>query len=159
MKRLINSSKEELLKRIWKAEPRLKSILLNARHVEEARYVFFDYLDRFRRDLSNLKSDTPFINLSVVEKRNARECIRVLSNTMRTENEYRTHASPLELLYNLANGEEEALKKVNEAFLLEYVALLEGIRGKYGNWSVLDGSMVVIAIGSSNANPFHYHIA
>ncbi|MEA3486293.1 MAG: KamA family radical SAM protein, partial [Thermodesulfobacteriota bacterium] len=85
MKRLIDLSKKELLERIWKAEPRLKGILRDAKHVEEARYVFFDYLDRFRRDLYNMKSDTPFTDLNVVEKRNARECIRVLSNTMRTE--------------------------------------------------------------------------
>ena len=37
MKRLIDLSKEKLLERIWKAEPKLKGILRNARHVEEAR--------------------------------------------------------------------------------------------------------------------------
>ncbi|MBW2544271.1 MAG: KamA family radical SAM protein [Deltaproteobacteria bacterium] len=135
MKKLIDLSKEELLERIWKAEPKLKSILRDAKHVEEARYVFFDYLDRFRRDLYNMKSDTPFADLNVVKKRNARECIRVLSNTMRTENEHLTQVSPLELLYDLARGEKEALEKTNEGFLLEYLALLEGIRGRYGKQS------------------------
>ncbi len=132
MKRLIDLSKEKLLERIWKAEPKLKGILRNARHVEEARYVLFDYLDRLGRDLYNMKADTPFADLNVVERRNARECIRVFANTMRTENEHLTHVSPLELLYDLANDEEGALEKVNEGFLLEYVALLEGIRGRYG---------------------------
>ncbi|MCD6487247.1 MAG: KamA family radical SAM protein [Syntrophobacterales bacterium] len=135
MKRLIDLSREELLERIWKAEPKFKDILRNARHVEEARYVFFDYLDRFGRDLYNMKADTLFADLNVVERRNARECIRVLANTMRTENEHLTQASPLELLYDLANNEEEALEKVSESFLMEYVALLEGIRGKYGKHS------------------------
>ena len=135
MKRLIDLSKEKLLERIWKTEPTLKDMLRNARHVEEARYVFFNHLDRFRRDLYNMKSDTPFADLNVVEKRNARECIRVLSNTMRTENEHLTQTSPLELLYNIANDEEGALEKVTSGFLMEYVALLEGIRGKYGKHS------------------------
>jgi len=132
MKRLIDLSKEKLLERIWKTEPRLKGILRNARHVEEARYVFFDYLDRFGRDLYNMKADTPFADLNVVERRNARECIRVLANTMRTENEHLTQVSPMNLLYNLANDEKGALEKVSKGFLLEYVALLEGIRGSYG---------------------------
>ncbi len=135
MKKSIDLSKRELLQRLWKAEPKLKSILCDAKHVEEARYVFFDYLDRFRRDLYNMKSNTLFANLNVVEKRNARECIRVLSNTMRTENEYLTQASPLGLLYDLANDKEKALEKVSEGFLLEYIALLEGIRGRYGKHS------------------------
>ncbi|MCK4534880.1 MAG: hypothetical protein KAT81_05055 [Syntrophobacterales bacterium] len=135
MKRLIDLSKEELLKRIWKAEPKLKSILRDANHVEEARYVFFDYLDRFGRDLYNMKADTPFADLNIVERRNARECIRGLANTMRTENERLTQASPLQLLYDLANDEEGALEKTSEGFLLEYLALLEGIRGKYGKHS------------------------
>ncbi|MEA2013694.1 MAG: KamA family radical SAM protein [Thermodesulfobacteriota bacterium] len=135
MKRLIDLPKEKLLERIWKADPRFKSILCNARHMEEARYVFFDYLDRLGRDLYNMKADTPFAELSVVERKNARECIRVLANTMRTENEHLTQVSPLELLYDLANDEEGALKKVSEGFLLEYVALIEGIRGRYGKHS------------------------
>ena len=74
MKRLIDLSKEELLARIWKAEPRLKRILCDAKHVEEARYVLFDYLDRFGRDLYNMKTYTPFAKLNSVEKRTAREC-------------------------------------------------------------------------------------
>ncbi len=132
MKRAIGFSKEELLEGIWKAEPRLRSILRDAKHVEEARYVFFDYLDRLRRDLYNMKADTPFAGLNVVEKRNVRECIRVLSNTMRTEHEHLTGVSPLSFLYDLAKGEEGAREKVSEGFLLEYLALLAGIRGTYG---------------------------
>jgi len=82
-----------------------------------------------------MKADTPFANLNVVERRNARECIRVLSNTMRTENEHLTGVSPLELLYDLARDEEGALEKASMGFLLEYFALLEGIRGTYGKHS------------------------
>ena len=135
MKRLIDLSKEELLERIWKAEPRFKKILCDAKHVEEARYVLFDYLDRFRRDLYNMKSDTLFAELNPVEKRTARECIRVLSNTMRTESESLTRTSPLQHLYDLARGEEGALDRVSEGFLMEYLALLRGIRGQYGKHS------------------------
>lgn len=135
MKNLIDQPKEKLVERLWRTEPKIKSALKDSKHVEEARYVFFDYLDRLRRDLYNLKSDTPFANLNIVEKRNARECIRVLSNTMRTENEHLTEASPLEHLYNLARNEKGALDKVTKGFLLEYLILFLGIRGKYGKHS------------------------
>ncbi|MDD5723059.1 MAG: KamA family radical SAM protein, partial [Syntrophales bacterium] len=135
MKRLIDLSKEELLGRIWKAEPRLKKILCDAKHVEEARHLLFDYLDRFRRDLYNMKSYTPFAKLNPVEKRAAQECIRVLSNTMRSENEHLTQTSPLQLFYDLARGEKGARDRVSEGFLMEYLALLRGIRGQYGKHS------------------------
>jgi lysine 2,3-aminomutase len=135
MKRIATLSKKEIVDRLWRVEPKLKDVLKNANHVEEARYILFDYLDRLRRDLYNMKSDTYFSHLNVIEKRNARECIRVFSNTLRTENEYLTKTSPLELLYNLAKNEKEGLEKVSKGFLLEYLALFLGVRGKYGKHS------------------------
>jgi len=48
------------------------SILKNSKHVEEARHVIFDYLNRLDRDLYNMKSDTYFVDLNIIEKRNAR---------------------------------------------------------------------------------------
>jgi lysine 2,3-aminomutase len=131
MKRLMPLSREEILDRIWRTEPRLKSILKDARHVEEGRYAFFDYIDRLRRDLYNMKSDTLYADLPIIEKRNVRECVRVLSNIMRTENEYLTNSSPITLLYDLAQNTEGAIGKVSKGFLIEMYTLLLGIRGKY----------------------------
>lgn len=68
MKKLINLNKEELVQRLWRAEPRIESILQNSRHVEEGRHVVFDYLDRLRRDLYNMKAGTYYSELNVVEK-------------------------------------------------------------------------------------------
>jgi lysine 2,3-aminomutase len=51
---------------------------------------------------------------------------------MRTENEHVTHFSPLQVLYDLAQGKKEALDQVSEAFLCEYLALFLGITGKGG---------------------------
>ena len=99
MEKVIPLSKKEILERMWQALPKIKSILRDAKHVEEARYVLFDYLDRLKRDAYNMKSDTFFSDLNIVERRNVRECIRVFANTMRTENEYLTNASPLKHLY------------------------------------------------------------
>ena len=135
MEKVIPLSKQEILERMWGALPKIKSILIDAKHVEEARYVLFDYLDRLKRDAYNMKSDTFFSDLNIVERRNVRECIRVFANTMRTENEYLTDASPLSHLYELAREEEIGLEKVGEGFLLEYLTLFQGIRGAYGKQS------------------------
>jgi lysine 2,3-aminomutase len=132
---LLTLSKKQLLAKLWQAEPQIRKILANSRHVEEARFMIFDYLNRLERDLYNMKSDTYFVNLNMIEKRNAKECIRVLSNTMRTENEYLTKASPLECLCDLACDQEGALDKVTESFLCEYIALFRGITGKTGKHS------------------------
>ncbi len=131
MKTMISLSKEDLVKRLWKTEPRVKSILREAKHFEEARYVMFDYFDRLRRDIYNMKTDTYFFGLSVVEKRIARECIRVLSNIMRTENESLLNTSPISLLYDIAKEKPGSLEKVSEGFLMEYICMFEGIRGKF----------------------------
>jgi len=132
MKNWLNWSKEELVEQLWAAEPRVRQIFKNSRHMEEARHLLFDYLNRLERDLFNMRSDTYFVNLNIVEKRNAKECIRVLSNTLRTENEYVTHFSPMQVLYDLAQGKKDALDRVSEAFLCEYLALFLGITGKGG---------------------------
>ena len=132
MKNWIRLPKEKLIEKLWAAEPKVKSILQNSRQIEEARFILFDYLNRLERDLFNMRSDTYFFNLNIIEKRNAKECIRVLSNVMRTENEYRTGASPLSLLFDLAKDAPGARDQVNEAFLCEFIALFRGITGKAG---------------------------
>jgi lysine 2,3-aminomutase len=132
MKKLLSMTKEQLLEQLWSTEPRIKQILKNSKHIEEARHLVFDYMNRLDRDLYNMKSDTYFVDLNIIEKRNAKECIRVLMNTMRSENEYLTKFSPLETLYDIVHEKEKALDAVTEAFLCEYLALFLGITGKAG---------------------------
>ena len=73
MKNYLNMTKEQLMEQLWSTQPKIKQILRNSRHVEEARHVLFDYMNRLERDLYNLKSDTYFENLNISEKRNAKE--------------------------------------------------------------------------------------
>ncbi len=132
MKNWIRHPKEKLVEKLWAAEPKIKSILQNSRQVEEARFILFDYLNRLERDLFNMRSDTYFYNLNIIETRNAKECIRVLSNVMRTENEYLTGTSPLSLLLDLAQDTQGARERISEACLCEFIALFRGITGKAG---------------------------
>jgi lysine 2,3-aminomutase len=135
MKRLVPLSKKEILERIWRADPAVETILKEARHVEEARFILFDHLDRLRRDLYNMKSHTYYSHLNIVEKRNVRECIRVVSNILRTENEHLTDTSAMEMMYRLTHDEARALERVTKGFLIELYALFLGLHGAYGKQS------------------------
>jgi len=135
MKNVIFLSKEELLERLWQADPKIKKILRDSKHIEEARHLLFDYFNYLNRSMFNMKPDTYYSDMNITEKRNARECIRVFSNTVRTENEHLTHASPLQLLYDLAHDPDTALPLASEAFLCEYLAFFRGITGKSGKHS------------------------
>lgn len=132
MKSWLHYSKERLTEILWEAEPKIKRILKYSNQVEEARYILFNYLNRLERDLFNMRSDTYVVKLNSIEKRNAKECIRVLSNVLRTENEHLTGVAPLEKLFDMAKDEPGALDAVNEAFLCEFIALFWGITGRSG---------------------------
>jgi len=83
----------------------------------------------------NMKPDTYYSEMNITEKRNARECIRVFSNTMRTENEHLSQTSSLQLLYDLAHDPDTAMSRTSEAFLCEYLSFFRGITGKSGKHS------------------------
>ena len=136
MKDLIKLSKEELCDRLWELQPRIKAVLIDAKDIEEARYMLFDYFDRLGIDLYSMAPDSPYAGLDVLEKRNARECIRVLSNTISAENEHLTGSSSLELLYNIARDVDKTIDAVNEGFLVEHIELFRGCMGEYGQQSV-----------------------
>ncbi|MDQ1277886.1 MAG: lysine 2,3-aminomutase [Thermodesulfobacteriota bacterium] len=135
MKNSIFLSKEELLERLWQADPHIKKVLRDSKHIEEARHLLFDYFNHLNRSMFNMKPDTYYAEMNILEKRNARECIRVFSNTMRTENEHLTQASPLQLLYDLAHDPDGALARASEAFHCEYLSFFRGITGKAGKHS------------------------
>ncbi len=132
MKNLVAVSKEELVERLWNADSRLFKMLRDSKHVEEARHLLFDYFNYLDRSMFNMKPDTFFSKMNIIQKRNAKECIRVFANTIRTENEFLTKSSPLQLLCDLAQKKPGALDRVSHAFLCEYIAFFYGITGKAG---------------------------
>ena len=129
MKNLVAVSKEELVERLWNADSRLFKMLRDSKHVEEARHLLFDYFNYLDRSMFNMKPDTFFSKMNIIQKRNAKECIRVFANTIRTENEFLTKSSPLQLLCDLAQKKPGALDRVSHAFLCEYIAFFYGITG------------------------------
>lgn len=135
MENLITLSKKELVKRLWAADQRIEKILKRSDNLHDAREILYDYLDKLERHYFNIYSDSHFKNLQIVEKNNAKECIRVLKNIIRTENEHLTDFSALRLLFCLSKNKKEALSRASEGFLCEFILLFNGINGKSGIFS------------------------
>ena len=125
---LIDLSKEDLLEEMWKAAPIIKSILENSGDPERARDKLFHYLNDLERSFFNIYSEKPY-NFHQVEKNMAKECIRVLKNIIRTENENLTGFSAFMVLYKLSKNETDILSSVRKGFLAEFLYLFRGISG------------------------------
>lgn len=132
MQDLINASKEELVEILWSIDFHIKRIFKNSKNLHDARDLFFNYLNDLERHYFNVYSDKHFKNMHILEKNNAKECIRVLKNIIRTENEHLTGFSALKLLFKLFKSKEYAMSKVSKGFLCEFIFLFKGINGKLG---------------------------
>jgi len=125
---LIELSKEKLLEEMWNAAPVIKGILVNSEDPERGRDKFFHYLNDLERSYFNIYTDRPYI-LHQTEKNQAKECIRVLKNIIRTENEDITGFSAFMVLYKLAQNHTDILSSVRKGFLAEFLYLFRGISG------------------------------
>lgn len=125
---LIELSKEELLQEMWNAAPVIKGILQNCEDPERGRDNFFHYLNDLERSYFNIFSDKPYA-LHQTEKNLAKECIRVLKNIIRTENENLTGFSAYKVLFQLAQNHSDILSSVSKGFLAEFLYLFRGISG------------------------------
>lgn len=130
LKYLIRLSKEELVEEMWIADPYIKKILKSSKKLHVARNLLYDYLNSLERHYFNIYSDKYYKNIHILEKNNAKECIRVFKNIIRTENEHLTGFSALQVLYDISRGRKCALDKVDEGFLLEFIYLMKGINGR-----------------------------
>lgn len=124
----IELTKEQLLEEIWKVAPVVKGILGNGEDPERARDKFFHYLNDLERSYFNIYTDKPY-TLHQVEKNLAKECIRVLKNIIRTENEDLTGFSAFMTLYKLAKNHDDTLDSIRQGFLAEFLYLFRGISG------------------------------
>jgi len=126
---LITLSKEELLKEMWDAAPVIKATLQSCEDPERGRDNFFHYLNDLERSYFNVFTEKPF-DLHQTEKNMAKECIRVLKNIIRTENEELTGFSAYMVLFQLAQNHADVLSSVRKGFLAEFLYLFRGIHGE-----------------------------
>lgn len=130
LKKFINFSKEDLVLELWKSNPEIKQLLESAKNLHQARELFFDYLNKLERQYFNIYSDSYFKYLHNQEKHIAKECIRILKNIIRTENEKLTQFSALRCLFNIAKKNKTSLENTTEGFLFEFIFLFKGINGE-----------------------------
>ena len=128
----IFSDKQELIHELWEESPQIKRLLARSTNSIEARERFFNYLNKLERHYFNLYSDKHFKDLHICERANAKECIRILKNVIRTENEKLTHFSALKELVRIAKEPEGETENIQEGFLCEFLHLFRGIHGKSG---------------------------
>ncbi|MBD3260937.1 MAG: KamA family radical SAM protein, partial [Candidatus Altiarchaeales archaeon] len=129
---VLDLDKLGLLRLLWKTHPRIHFILRDSEGLPEARTLLFDYLNRLEKHYFNIYSDKRYKNIHILEKNNAKECIRVLKNVIRSENEKLTGVSALKTLRKLAKGNNKKLSSVSPGFLAEFYYLLKGIKGDSG---------------------------
>lgn len=130
MRKLLVLDKNHLSKMLWKEDPKIMKILKKSKSLHDARDSVFEYLNGVERHYFNIYSDRHFKKLHIIEKNNAKECIRVMKNIIRSENEKLTGFSALKALLGIAKGSKDAIDSVSEGFLSEFIFLFRGINGK-----------------------------
>ncbi|NJD77307.1 MAG: KamA family radical SAM protein [Candidatus Methanoperedens sp.] len=111
---------------LWECDPEIHGLLKSSNDLHEARNNLFDYLNNMERHLFNIYSDKHFKDANILERNNAKECIRVFKNIIRTENEEITNYSALNSLYRAAKKKAKSYT-LNEGFFLEMIFLFKGI--------------------------------
>lgn len=137
MRELLEYDKAKLIETLWESDPEIYDILRSSETLQDARNRLFDYLNGIERHLYNIYSDKPFKDMNLLEKNNAKECIRVLKNVIRTKNETISNFSALQILYSAAKR-EIATDDLTEGFLLEFIFLFKGINGNSGLYAEKD---------------------
>jgi len=132
MKDILLLPKQELIDFLWKQDKNIYEILKNAGNLRIARAAMFNYLNKQERNYFNIYSGSNLLKKHIIEKNNAKECIRVFKNYIRTENENLTGFSALKVLFETAKNYNPKLKGVSEGFIIEIIFLLRGINGKAG---------------------------
>ncbi|HCE42713.1 MAG TPA: KamA family radical SAM protein [Lentisphaeria bacterium] len=110
--------------------PEIMHILEESTSMQEARDSFFKYLNDLERHYFNIYSTEHFKDVHIAEKHIAKECIRVLKNIVRSENDKLAGFSALSKLRAIAKRKADAFDGLSEGFLLEFIHLFRGIQGK-----------------------------
>lgn len=124
-------TQQALIGELWKAGPKIKIILKGSANLPEAREKLFDHLNRLERHYFNIHSDKILKDYHIIEKSNAKECIKVFKNIIRTENEKLTGISALKILHEIAMGIQD-VPEISEGFLIEFIFLFRGINAASG---------------------------
>ena len=128
---LLRMGKLKLIELLWEIEPKMHNLLTESETIQQARNNMFNYLNELERIYFNIYADHRLSELHDLEKNQAKWCVRVFKNIIRSENEKLAHGSSLTLLWKIARRQPRALTDVGEGFLCEMIFLSLGINGKF----------------------------
>jgi lysine 2,3-aminomutase len=130
MNGILKKTISELVTIMWDADPDIRKILTESSSTLEARNQVFNYLADLERQFFNIDSKRDLKKLHICKRNVAKECIRVLKNILRTENEALTGYSALNLLTRLSREPIDESSNISPGFIMEFIALFTGINGK-----------------------------
>lgn len=125
--REINLSKRELIELLFNEDNAIRDIFGVANSQEDLREKLFDHFNEVERNLFNIHSHKYSDTRKPNEKSIAKECIRILKNVIRTENEELSGFSALGVLLKIFRGDEKTVRETGEGFLLEFLFLIRGM--------------------------------
>ncbi|MDF1556577.1 MAG: KamA family radical SAM protein [ANME-2 cluster archaeon] len=131
MKELITATKDEVVKVLWESNPQIYRILRRSEDLHITRNKLSRYLSNVDAALFSVYSNRYFKNMNILEKKNARDCIKVLKTIIRTENEKQVRFSALKMLSRMAK-EGRVSRNISKGFICEFIFLLRGIKGRSG---------------------------
>lgn len=139
LKKELNLSKEELIKVLFTEDKKIEKIFRESSNLNELREKIFDHLNKVERNLFNVYSNKYYDRMHIIEKNNAKECLRIFKNIIRTENEIFTKFSALDTLQKIYKNDKKTIDEVDKGFLLEILYLIRGMNGKFhiSNSSIL----------------------
>ena len=128
---LMEYNNTDLVNTLWKCDPEIFKIFTSSDNSHNARNKLFNHLNDIEKHFFNIYSDMHFKNKNILERNNAKECIRVFKNILRSENEKITSFSALKILYKLAKSKIMP-NDVNKGFVFEFIFLFKGINCNSG---------------------------
>ncbi len=131
MKEEINLSKQELIDLLFNEDVNITNIFSNASDLNELREKLFNYLNDLERSYFNIYSHKYSDKTHIIEKNNAKECIRFFKNIIRTENEELSGFSALSVLFKIYNKDKNSINEIGNGFLSEILFLIRGMNGKF----------------------------
>ncbi len=131
MKEEINLSKQELIDLLFSEDENIKNIFNNTSDLNQLREKLFNYLNELERSYFNINSHKYSDKIHIIEKNNAKECIKVFKNLIRTENEELTSFSALNALFKSYNKDKTTINEIGNGFILEFLFLIRGINGQF----------------------------
>ncbi len=131
LKELIHLSVDELRERLWNEAPDVRELLKGCPDLYSARERLFSYLNDLERSYFNILSDEGYKDMHIIDRNNAKECIRILKNIIRSENEQLTGFSALKGLHDLARERSAVPPEFSRGFLTEFIFLFHGAHGRF----------------------------